>query len=181
MKLLYKNKHKLILDINLLEKKYLEYLLYNKNINIPELLTLSKELRYLLINNFIAFEIIYDIKQEKIINIIKLDPNSIAMMCDLGTHKMIWIQNQDNPKLKRVLFNSQIWKVTENDTKIKFINNTLEINVNNIGNIDIIKVFNMYISNILKDFYYGKINILLCRTIKIDKILNRINETIIPK
>lgn len=64
--------------------------------------------RKFLIDGYLAFEIIYDDKQENIIGFKELDPITLMPGIDKKTNKKIWIQHKDNAMKERVLFDSQI-------------------------------------------------------------------------
>ena len=65
-------------------------------------------LKTLLIDGYIAFEIIYDDRQKNIIDLAPLDPLTLIVATDPISNTMIWIQYPDNPQLRRVLLDSQI-------------------------------------------------------------------------
>jgi len=65
-------------------------------------------LRTLLIDGYLAFEIIYDDRQKNIIDIAPLDPMTLIVATDPMSNSMIWIQFPDNPQLRRILLDSQI-------------------------------------------------------------------------
>jgi hypothetical protein len=65
----------------------------------------------LLVDGFLAFEIIYDDKGAKIIGFKELDPTELRPSVEKqpdGTFKNIWYQNETNINLRRVLYDSQI-------------------------------------------------------------------------
>ena len=65
----------------------------------------------LLVDGFLAFEIIYDNKGEKIIGFKELDAATLMPAVEKqpdGTFKNIWWQNQQDAQLKRKLYDSQI-------------------------------------------------------------------------
>jgi hypothetical protein len=67
--------------------------------------------RQLLIDGFIAFEIIYDPDGKNIVGFKELDPISLRPGVEKGsdgTFKKIWVQYEDVPSMKRVLLDSQI-------------------------------------------------------------------------
>jgi len=67
--------------------------------------------RQLLIDGFIAFEIIYDPDGKNIVGFKELDPISLRPGVEKtsdGTYKKIWVQYEDVPSMKRVLLDSQI-------------------------------------------------------------------------
>ena len=65
-------------------------------------------LRNLIIDGYIAFEIIYDDRQKNIIDLAPLDPMTLIVATDPMSNTMIWIQFPDNPQLRRILLDSQI-------------------------------------------------------------------------
>lgn len=67
--------------------------------------------RQLLIDGFLAFEIIYDPEGKNIIGFKELDPISLRPGVEKGgdgSYKKIWVQYEDIPSMKRVLLDSQI-------------------------------------------------------------------------
>jgi len=62
----------------------------------------------LLIDGYIAYEIVYDKKQKNIVDLSVIDPITLIIATDPGTSTMIWIQHPDNPQIRRVLLDSQI-------------------------------------------------------------------------
>ena len=65
-------------------------------------------LRDLLIDGFIAYEIIYDKKQRNILDLVKLDPLTLVPATDPESGTIVWIQYPDDPKLRRILLDAQI-------------------------------------------------------------------------
>jgi len=65
-------------------------------------------LKNLLIDGYIAYEIIYDDKQKNIIDLAPLDPITLIVATDPNTNTMIWIQHPDNPQMRKILLDSQI-------------------------------------------------------------------------
>lgn len=65
-------------------------------------------LKDLLINGYIAFEIIYDRKQKNIVDIVKLDPVTLVPASDPESGTLVWVQYPDDPKLRRLLLDAQI-------------------------------------------------------------------------
>lgn len=61
-----------------------------------------------LIDGYLAFEIIYNDKQDEIIGFKELDPCSLMPAVDDKTGKKIWIQYKDDRVKQRILFDSQI-------------------------------------------------------------------------
>lgn len=65
-------------------------------------------MRDLLIDGFIAFEVVYDKKQKNIVDLVKLDPMTLVIAADPETQTIVWVQNPDNPRLRRILLDAQI-------------------------------------------------------------------------
>ena len=65
-------------------------------------------LRDLLIDGFVAYEIVYDKKQRNILDIMKLDPLTLVPATDPESGTIVWIQYPDDPKLRRILLDAQI-------------------------------------------------------------------------
>jgi hypothetical protein len=65
-------------------------------------------LRDLLIDGFIAYEIVYDKKQRNILDIIKIDPLTLVPATDPESGTIVWIQYPDDAKLRRILLDAQI-------------------------------------------------------------------------
>lgn len=61
-----------------------------------------------LIDGYLAFEIIYNDKQDEIIGFKELDPITLVPGIDKVTNKKIWYQYKGNPAKERILFDSQI-------------------------------------------------------------------------
>lgn len=67
--------------------------------------------RQLLIDGFIAFEIIYDPDGKNVVGFKELDPISLRPGVEKtsdGSYKKIWVQYEDVPSMKRVLLDTQI-------------------------------------------------------------------------
>ena len=64
--------------------------------------------RVLLIDGFIAYEIVYDDKNKNIINFQQLDPSVFLPSIDPSTGDSIWIQYPESPEFRRILLDSQI-------------------------------------------------------------------------
>lgn len=62
----------------------------------------------LLIDGFLAFEIIYDDKQKDIIGVQPLDPTTLLPGIDPSSGDRIWIQFPEAPEFRRILLDSQI-------------------------------------------------------------------------
>jgi hypothetical protein len=64
--------------------------------------------RQLLIDGYLAFEIIYDDKGKNVIGINQLDPSSLIPAFDHESGKQLWVQYPEDPQLKTILLDSQI-------------------------------------------------------------------------
>lgn len=64
--------------------------------------------RELLIDGYLAYEIVFDDKQRNVEGFNKLEPSSIIPAVDQQSGAKIWIQFPDNPQYRRVLLDSQI-------------------------------------------------------------------------
>lgn len=64
--------------------------------------------RTLLIDGFLAFEIIYDDKNKNIIGINQLDPSTLLPSIEPTTGDSIWVQFPESPEFRRILLDSQI-------------------------------------------------------------------------
>jgi hypothetical protein len=62
----------------------------------------------LMVEGFIAFEIVYDNRQRNVINLAPLDPSTIVPAIDPSGGEQIWIQFPDEPMLRRILLDSQV-------------------------------------------------------------------------
>lgn len=78
------------------------------NLGFNDGITAWEHLKSLLIEGYIAFEIVYDKKQKNIIDLLKLDPLTLVPGVDPESGSMIWIQYPDDPKLRRILLDAQI-------------------------------------------------------------------------
>ena len=65
-------------------------------------------LKNLLIDGYIAYEVIYDDKQKNSIDLAPLDPLTLIVATDPNTNTMIWIQHPDNPQLRKILLDVQV-------------------------------------------------------------------------
>lgn len=61
-----------------------------------------------LIDGYLAFEIIYNDRQDEIIGFKELDPVTLVPGVDRTTNKKIWYQHKDNPAKERKIFDSQL-------------------------------------------------------------------------
>ena len=71
-------------------------------------ITAWNHLKDLIIDGFIAFEIIYDKKQKNVVDLLKLDPLTLVPASDAESGTVIWIQYPDDPRLRRILLDAQI-------------------------------------------------------------------------
>jgi hypothetical protein len=78
------------------------------NLGFNDGITAWEHLKSLLIEGFIAFEIVYDKKQKNVIDLLKLDPLTLVPGVDPESGSMVWIQYPDDPKLRRLLLDAQI-------------------------------------------------------------------------
>jgi len=62
----------------------------------------------LLIDGFIAYEIVYDNKQKNIVNLSAIDPLTLVPSTDPTTNTLVWVQYPDNPQLRRIMLDAQI-------------------------------------------------------------------------
>jgi len=65
-------------------------------------------MKNLLIDGYIAYEIVYDDKQKNVIDLAPMDPITLIVATDPSTNTMIWIQHPDNPALRKILLDSQV-------------------------------------------------------------------------
>ena len=71
--------------------------------------------RDLLIDGFVAFEIVYDKKQKNILDLIKLDPITLVPATDPESGMVVWVQYPDDPRLRRILLDAQIVYISYNN------------------------------------------------------------------
>lgn len=64
--------------------------------------------RKLLVDGYIAFEIVYDNRQRNIISLANLDASTLVPAIDPNGSEQIWIQYPDDPIYRRILLDSQI-------------------------------------------------------------------------
>lgn len=64
--------------------------------------------RTLLIDGFLAFEIIYDDRNKNVIGINQLDPSTLLPSIEPTTGDSIWVQYPESPEFRRILLDSQI-------------------------------------------------------------------------
>jgi hypothetical protein len=94
---------------NTVKQRYQEN--FNKiyrNFGFNDGLTAWNYCKSLLIDGFIAYEIVYDNKQKNIINLQPIDPMTLVVSTDPGTGTIVWIQYPENPQIRRILLDSQI-------------------------------------------------------------------------
>jgi len=68
---------------------------------------IDQYLSNLLVDGYLAFERVFDSKGEKIIDYQSIDPTTLIIGSD-SDNKQVWIQYNDNPKMKRFLTEDQI-------------------------------------------------------------------------
>lgn len=61
-----------------------------------------------LVDGFLAFEIVYNDKQDEIIGFVELEPLTLTQGLDLNTNEKIWYINQGDAQNERILYDSQI-------------------------------------------------------------------------
>lgn len=91
------------------KKKYLDNFthIYNK-FGFKDGITVYNYFRMMLIDGFLAFEIIYDDKHRDIIGTQLIDPSTLLPGLEPTTGDSIWIQYPENPEYRKVLLDSQI-------------------------------------------------------------------------
>lgn len=72
--------------------------------------------RKLLIDGFIAFEIIYDDRQKNIIGLTMMDPSTLVPAIDPISNEQIWIQFPEDPVFRRIMLDSQIIYISYSNT-----------------------------------------------------------------
>lgn len=72
--------------------------------------------RRLLVDGFIAFEIVYDNRQRNIISLSPIDPSSIVPAIDPNGGEQVWIQYPEDPIYRRILLDSQIVYISYSNT-----------------------------------------------------------------
>lgn len=92
-----------------LKKKYLENFkkIYQK-FNFNDGTVAWNYFRSLLVNGYLAFEIIYDEKHKEVIGFNQLDPSTLLAGIEPTTGDSIWIQFPEAPEFRRILLDSQI-------------------------------------------------------------------------
>lgn len=65
-------------------------------------------IKNLLIDGFIAYEIVYDDKQKNIEKLLPIDPISLIPATDPATQTVVWVQYPNDSERRRVLLDSQI-------------------------------------------------------------------------
>jgi hypothetical protein len=102
--------------VNIMSDKVWEKLLssieHTQKFNFLEELQLYFHIKCLLIDGYLAFEVVYNEKQTDIIDLSPIDPCSLTPIfhSSAGERKndFDWIQHNDNEKLKRVLSQNQV-------------------------------------------------------------------------
>lgn len=64
--------------------------------------------RDFIIDGFLAFEIVYDDKQKNIVDFVKLNSETLIPGYDEATGRGVWIQYPEDPRLRKILLDSQI-------------------------------------------------------------------------
>lgn len=83
------------------------YKIYNK-LGFSDGVTAWNYFKKLLINGYIAFEIVYDKQQKNIIDLVELDPITLVVASDPETGTIVWIQYPNDPKLRRIILDAKI-------------------------------------------------------------------------
>jgi len=83
-------------------KKLYNIFAFNNGINAWNLF------RTMLIDGFVAYEIIYDDKNKNIIGANQLEPSSLLPSIEPATGDSIWVQYPESPEYRRILLDSQI-------------------------------------------------------------------------
>lgn len=65
-----------------------------------------------IIDGYLAMEIVYDDKDQKIIGFTRIDPASLVPAVDTSTNSDVWIQFPDDPRLRRIILDSKVVFVT---------------------------------------------------------------------
>ena len=73
--------------------------------------------RKLLVDGYIAFEIVYDDRQRNVISLSNLDPSTLVPAIDPNGNEQIWIQYPDDPIYRRILLDSQIIYISYGNNK----------------------------------------------------------------
>jgi hypothetical protein len=73
--------------------------------------------RDLLIDGYLAFELVYDNKQKNIISLNKIDPITLVIATEPTTGTIVWVQNPDNPQLRRIILDTNIIYISYSNNK----------------------------------------------------------------
>lgn len=92
-----------------IRKRYIENFkkLYNR-FGFNDGIVAWKYLKGLIIDGFLAFEIIYDDKGRDVIGFNQLDPSTLLPGIEPTTGDSIWVQYPENPEYRKILLDSQI-------------------------------------------------------------------------
>jgi hypothetical protein len=91
-------------------------LLYNA-FGFNDGITAWNHLRDLLVDGFLAFEIVYDKKQKTITDLVRLDPLTLVVASDPETGTIIWVQYPDDARLRRILLDAQVIYISYGNNK----------------------------------------------------------------
>jgi len=88
----------------------LDTILKGKKKDILPGLDIEMVINNLLVDGYVAYERVFDVKQENRIDYVAIDPVTLITSIDNG--KNIWIQYNDNPNMRRFLTEDQILYMT---------------------------------------------------------------------
>lgn len=71
-------------------------------------LTAWNYLKDLLVEGFLAFEVVYDNKQKNIISLNKIDPITMVIATDPMSGTVVWVQHPDNPQLRKIILDTHL-------------------------------------------------------------------------
>ena len=71
-------------------------------------LTASNYLKNLLIDGYVSFEIVYDSKMKRIVDLIVIDPITMVIATDPETNTVVWIVYPDDPQRRKILLDVQV-------------------------------------------------------------------------
>ena len=86
--------------------QHLNLQIYDRIIDLFDEFDMWNNVKRLLIDGYIAFEKIFDDKQENLIGINPLDPDTLSISLDKG--KTVWIQYIGDDSRKRILSEDQV-------------------------------------------------------------------------
>ena len=81
--------------------------IYN-SLGFADGITAWSHFKDLIIDGFIAFEIIFDKKQKNVVDLMKIDPLTLVPATDPDSGTVVWVQYPDDPRLRRILLDAQI-------------------------------------------------------------------------